>query len=1147
MKDRQFTIFLYAMVSFSLIGSLSVNATPLSLSTTPLVVSGAAEPNIMLLLDNSGSMSNIVPESPYDENTNYKNNCSYEADDAQQVDIRVQPDGDVYFSNGSDYDFGNDADTGITGKAKKCFDGDTLYKARLLADSSVNVVLADSSVDVTKVPGSYLPALYTGNFLNWYLSDGSQTDGANFGTDAQRRPGTSTRMEIAKTAAESLVDGLDNVRMGLATYNNSGVGGLIREGIDDISSNKAALKTSISSLTNDSATPIAETLETLGRYFIQGHESADITLHPGSVTGTEAVKAANAVFSHSPAYDSGVAVPTSVTPVIQYFCQKNFIIALTDGRPQFDQTVDDDLQDYDGDCAATPTDCDEFNAYDKKDSDLGYEYEYDYESAGSDYLDDVLLALYDIDLRPDLVDFDGTGVLNNIISYLIGFADIQVQNDPLMVDAAAAGGGGSFLTATSGDDLTNTFADIINDVLSQVGSVASVAFNSSQLNSGSAVFQAQFNTARWSGSLLAFPLSLTGDIGAQVWEAAEVLGSMSVSDRHIFSYSTDSSEGIEFVWANLSAEQKADLYRGVDADGDANSTDGNSTNDDDDAQLLINYLLGDNALEGTSATQYRARESRLGDIVNSTPVFISEPQLAWPEFAVNDKFGASGDDYSTFKAGAAASRTPVIYVGANDGMLHGFNAEVTGTDGGKELMAYIPGIISSNLDHKGLHYLADTSYQHNFYVDLTPAVSDVYIERVTDGSKAWRTILVGGLRAGGRGYYALDITDPDEFSNPASNAANVVLWEFSSVDDADLGYTYSQPSIVMMANGKWAAVFGNGYNSGNERAVLFIVYIEEGVDGIWSASDYVKIDTDTSISNGLSTPRVVDMDGDSVADRIYAGDLNGNMWVFDVTDPLDSNWDVAYRDDVDPFDAQPLFTARNDSDQIQPITTAPILAKNINIATVDANEPNVLVLFGTGRFIEPGDVLNYNDVMSYYAVWDEQTSLLTRSDLVSRSIVTADDLRTVTGNAINWNTDHGWYLDLYDALDLDSDNAPITGERVVSDSLLRREVLFFNTIIPDDVACSAGGSGWLMALEHDTGLAPNFATFDADKDGSVFGDIQDLGKVGSRFSHGVPAQSGILGDKQYTPGSDGTIESRDIYVGTGGKEGRLSWQELLRN
>jgi type IV pilus assembly protein PilY1 len=179
---------------------------------------------------------------------------------------------------------------------------------------------------------------------------------------------------------------------------------------------------------------------------------------------------------------------------------------------------------------------------------------------------------------------------------------------------------------------------------------------------------------------------------------------------------------------------------------------------------------------------YRDRSHRLGDIVHSDPQYVG-----WPPFY----YTLSG--YQAF-AQANVNRPGMIYVGGNDGMLHGFRES-----DGEELIAYVPNKVIGKLNR-----LTYTYYDHDFYVNGSPIYGDVTL------NGTWRSVLIGGLREGGQGVYALDITDPENFST------SDVLWEFTDEDDADLGNVFSDVQIRKMANGKWAAVFTSGYNNTNE-------------------------------------------------------------------------------------------------------------------------------------------------------------------------------------------------------------------------------------------------------------------------------------------------------------------------------------------
>ncbi|MGH8553323.1 MAG: pilus assembly protein, partial [Methylococcales bacterium] len=397
-------------------------------------------------------------------------------------------------------------------------------------------------------------------------------------------------------------------------------------------------------------------------------------------------------------------------------------------------------------------------------------------------------------------------------------------------------------------------------------------------------------------------------------------------------------------------------------------------------------MRGDRSREGPG--EFRQRSTLLGDIVHSGPVFVGKPNLNWPNTApFPDVAPNRYVDFKTTLSHADNLRNEIVYFGSNDGMLHGVRAR-----DGAEVLAYIPKNLFSASDNSGLHYLADPFYNHRYYVDLAPTISDVYIRLRGDSANTWHTVLIGAERSGGRGLFALDVTDPGRASDATdsgrfseSNAASLVLWEFTDLDiGGNLGFTYSKPTIAMMENGRWAAVFGNGYNdTGDGKAKMFVVFIDGGLDGVWTdgsintSLDYMFLSPEVGYSttpNGLATPAVVDIDGNGAADRAYAGDLRGNLWAFDLSDAStrvsrnrSPDWKVAYRQGNTP---SPLFvvydgTANHSN---QPITSKPAVAFNPKPPNGN-NFPNVRVFFGTGKYLENNDLTN-TGTQSFYGVYD---------------------------------------------------------------------------------------------------------------------------------------------------------------------------------
>ena len=589
----------------------------------------------------------------------------------------------------------------------------------------------------------------------------------------------------------------------------------------------------------------------------------------------------------------------------------------------------------------------------------------------------------------------------------------------------------------------------------------------------------------------------------------------------------------------------------------------------------LGYLRGERSNEDQSGYQFRKRDSLLGDIVHSSAVHVGQLNLKWP---TGGEFPTGANAYSQFVQSNRLRRR-VMYVGANDGMLHAFDART-----GEELLAYLPGNLFTNARHEGYHYLTDPYYNHRFYVDATPTVSEAYIRSHFSTAESWRTVLVSGEGAGGRGVFALDITDPGRFHE--RNAGKIVLWEFTDEDDPHLGFTFAKPTVALLPNGRWAAIFGNGYNSTDTtsatagQAELFIVFLDGGLDGRWTeGTDYVRISTgigSPTNRNGLSTPAVIDTDGDRMSDRVYAGDILGNMWAFDLSNELHTRWSVAGAS-FGGATPEPLFSG----DSTRPITVKPEVIGHPG-APKSGNAPNTLVFFGTGQYLVAND---YSTTLPQriYAVWDRGDLDVTSSDLVQQTLldndqangrVTDSDRWTTLGvnyNGVTGGDRYGWYLDL-----------PDLGERVVTDANIRGKVLYFNTLVPTNpMPCTSGGAGWMMSVDAVTGGSPKTPAFDFDGDGVLDDsdsptltsagstgvanpadatDYQSAGYAGIKYqnSGGVPAGSMLIGNRRVTAGT-GIDDAANLGGGAGdnsvnvleplagGPTGRLSWDELLFN
>jgi len=908
-----------------------------------------------------------------------------------------------------------------------------------------------------------------------------------------------SREFVAKYAISKAVEGVSGIRLGYGTLNNNNNVNIKVSSMNNYPGvgNKKILYDRLFQTTSRRGTALRENLRDIGRYFecvtnnFFAASGADCPILPAQAFGQ---------------------------------CQKNVSILITDG---FYNGADPGVGNTDGSRSDS--------AYDNG----------NYADDLSDTLADVAMHYYERDLRTDLANevppsgtnrathqhmttftiaFGVTGDLDPNGTKTATATDTDPTNSafawPSSITAnaskiddlwhAAFNGRGAFFSAQTPDALTVAIRSAVASAAKGSSSSTTIAFNTTTLNTGTVIYQARFNPSQdWKGELIASRLNLDGTIATTpLWNTGTQLNNQAHSNRQVITYKDDSTlanaGGIPFkTLTNLSVSQQADLNTGpaaVDSNG----------------QARLDYLRGDRSNE-SSDLSFRNRTHVLGDIVHSNPVYVGKPQMNYPDAT---PFGDG--HYSSYKA-SNLSRTGLIYVGANDGMLHAFHE-----DSGNAVFSYIPSSLFSSSHGKGLHYLTDQNYTHRYYVDLSPTISDVYFH------SAWRTILVGGLRAGGRGLFALDISDPNTLANAENNAANIVLWEFSANDDTDLGYTTSKPTITMMENNKWAVVFGNGYNSSNGEAKLFILYIDEGIDGEWTSNDYIKITTTVGTSsapNGLSTPQLIDADGNGKTDRAYAGDLEGNMWAFDLSSTSDNHWEIAYQQGNT---LKPLFTATDASGTSQPITSRPVLARQ-HPTISGTHTPNLMVFFGTGQYLVNADKTNIN-TQSLYGIWDNGNHSLGRRHLLAQT-VTVDSTtngRVMSDHSISYSTKHGWYVDL-----------PDSGERIVDSPQIRGGHLFFNTLIPGTELCMPQGSGWLMAISQQSGGGPHKLIFDRNNDGVIDSadQINNYNPAGIKID-GIPAGFNFLSDRIYILNDAGDIDLRKTNIDRRIGKGRLSWQEI---
>lgn len=675
--------------------------------------------------------------------------------------------------------------------------------------------------------------------------------------------------------------------------------------------------------------------------------------------------------------------------------------------------------------------------------------------------------------------------------------------------------------------LKQAFAKIVQETRS---STTSLATNSTQLDTGSAVFQSQYNNAKWSGDLVAKTVSSNNAVASTpTWSAAAKLDALSAdSSRNIFTsaalvsnssntYST-ATAAREFTWAALDDDAKALLK---------SSGSGNNSVDDTVGSARLSYLRGNRTQErnlDNPTRPFRERASRLGDIVNSDPQYIHRQDFGY-NLLSGSLWASAGNSYQNFRSSSSyQNRTPIIAVGANDGMLHIFNASLN-TGGGGELFAYIPRNILGSL-----YTLTDPAYTHRYYVDGTPAFSDVWI------NNTWKTIVVGTTGAGGQSVFALDVTDT------ANMGSSSVLWEFTA---PDMAFPIQQPKIVALANGKFGVVVSSGFvNTTVNTGQIWILDAENG-------SVIKKFSLNTS--GGMGEPLAVDMNNDRIADRIYVGDTTGKLWRLDITNVNPTSWATP---------DTPIFTAADGSNRLQPITAPLSAALN--------NDGSALILFGTGSFYQTTDTdLQQNRrIESFYGLID-RGSAINRSDLQEQKIINERTAagtnlgRAVTKTALSTNA-KGWYLDLLWKQAQGGSNA-LTGERVVSRPVLRNGAVVFSTLTPSSDPCAGGGSSWVMALDVFGGGRLDQTFFDADGNGTLDAGDYYTDADGNKIPYsGIknPQYGAIKTPTFFEGNNDGSTNSSDdliCFSGSAGGEpfcsptdplarslGRVSWREVNR-
>lgn len=621
---------------------------------------------------------------------------------------------------------------------------------------------------------------------------------------------------------------------------------------------------------------------------------------------------------------------------------------------------------------------------------------------------------------------------------------------------AAVNGRGQYFSATDPKTLSDALGTMLNAIIQDAGSSAAASASSlTPVTGDNWVFLPSYSTDTWHGDLRAFQfgtdprtsgLTAPDTSTTPIWSAQKKLqdrikdgkfasrtvyfhGKGGMTD---FTYKNLQAEGSNLDFDNLCGPATSKPSPLSQCDGLADDDIPAAVRDKATGENLINFLRGDMRLQmGAAAPEdrvFRDRKFVLGDFVNAAPVYVAKPPF---------KYADSG--YADFIK-RNETRRKMVYAAANDGMLHAFQVGSHEKDllGGEELWAFIPKGVMSNL-----RQLADVRYDtsHKNLLDATPTVGDIF----ADGQ--WRTILVGGMGAGGRHYYALDITTPD---------APKLLWDFT--DDTGLGYTFGNPVITKDATGTWIVAFTSGINNADGKGRLYLLNAFTGKPRSTDEPIVTAAGDATTPSNLGRLNAWVPSDTDNTALRFYAGDMLGNLWRFD------------HDNRVAPAgpEATLLGRALGPDGLPQPITGKPVLTELF----VD-NQPVAVVSFATGRLLNNGD-LSTKERQSIYSIRDtlDSTGLGPLRDEAAKLVrqeLQADRRMADKPPTVNWNAQNGWYVDLWDL-----------SERVALDGIpLGSDLIAFASTVPNGDPCGNGGSSYLYQFQLSSGVVRDLGISDS--------------------------------------------------------------------
>lgn len=887
-----------------------------------------------------------------------------------------------------------------------------------------------------------------------------------------------TRAKVAKAGASDAFSGVSgDYRVGFSTIHGisptaipvTNDNGLFR------GANRTSWYTALHAETRTSGTPLRTALQNAGEYF-----------RLTGATGPYGPEAEDA----------------STAKNEQLSCRQNFAILTTDGYwNNTSATYDNAVGNADGTNGVAITGPLGLNP-------TGRTYTYNaslgpYADGNSNTLADVAMHYWKNDLRPDLINRVATSADNpafwqhmttfGVSIGLTGSITNQATALPLLTQPgrtmnwpnpltaenntriddlwhASVNGRGKFVAATNPSAFRQGLTDALAAIESLNGSSSNVSANSFSLNSSTRVYLSSYVSGKWIGELMAYPITSAGVGTTPSWSASNLIPA--AASRNIKTWT--GSAGTTFpTTAQTTAltSDVADYIRGI------------TINEARFKTAPITQPVFRNRVNESGATNL------LGDIVHSSPAFVAD--------------------------------TNTIYVGANDGMLHAFNGAT-----GVEQFAYVPAGINF-ADLKSLSNPGSPAYDHRYFVDGPIVVSS----RVQTPGKNY---LVGALGRGGKGLFGLDVTTPGAFVDTN------VLWETTGgVDAADMGQVVSRPIIAKLNGNMNGVLVSNGMNSTNDRAALFIVDL---VTGAKIETLIPTLANGNGSNNGLSAARGWDDDGNGTVDFVYAGDLLGNVWKFDISSNNSNLWGVANG-------GAPIFVAKDASDNRQPITGGIAIG-------LDPVSFNTWIFFGTGRYIETGDPGN-TAVQTWYGLMDSGSAITGRSELKQRRILSLGTFagktvrgfeRAIVGDMVG---KRGWYIDLLTPPIPPSVAYSAVGERMIGDPFVSNGILFASSIIPSNDPCDLGGSGFVNAVNAYTGSSGYVGSashFDVNGNGNFNDDVLPNGSgtlpIGSvDLNIFMPTNPTIVSDLLVVGGSRGTTGT--LRVNNPSRSGRISWREII--